>query len=138
MQLIENPNVLHLHDLQTSAEFFYLIVDRCKGTFYDYVENRKNKYSRFIFNYYLLLSGNPLTENESISFLMQLINGFKGLHEHKIIHRNVNIHNIYITDSGELKIGDVINYMTFYLFKLYNLVGVFKRIRVIRYYSNHS
>jgi serine/threonine protein kinase len=49
--------------------------------------------------------GRQLTENEACEFLKQLLNGFLGLHELFVIHRDLKLKNILV-HNGVLKIAD--------------------------------
>ena len=47
-----------------------------------------------------------LTELEVQCYIIQLIKGLQYLHSHKIIHRDLKLGNLFLTDKMELKIGD--------------------------------
>ena len=47
-----------------------------------------------------------LTEIEVQCYIIQLIKGLQYLHSHKIIHRDLKLGNLFLTDKMELKIGD--------------------------------
>ena len=47
-----------------------------------------------------------LTELEIQCYIIQLIKGLQYLHSHKIIHRDLKLGNLFLTDKMELKIGD--------------------------------
>ncbi len=38
--------------------------------------------------------------------MYQLLSGVKHLHEHKIIHRDLKLGNLFLNENMELKIGD--------------------------------
>lgn len=46
-----------------------------------------------------------LGEEESIYFLKQIMNGFRELHSHKIMHRDFKLANIFLNDDN-IVIGD--------------------------------
>ena len=54
----------------------------------------------------LLKRRKTLTEIEVQCYLIQLIQGLKYLHSHKIIHRDLKLGNLFLTDKMQLKIGD--------------------------------
>jgi polo-like kinase 1 len=47
-----------------------------------------------------------ITEHEARYFMHQLLDGIKHLQKNQIIHRNLNLCNIFINEDMELKIGD--------------------------------
>ena len=54
----------------------------------------------------LLTRRKTLTELEVQCYAIQLIKGLQYLHSHKIIHRDIKLGNLFLTDKMELKIGD--------------------------------
>ena len=54
----------------------------------------------------LLKRRKTLTELEVQCYIIQLIKGLQYLHSHKIIHRDLKLGNLFLTDKMELKIGD--------------------------------
>jgi len=89
MSKIHHPNLLHLYEYLETPNNFYLIMDYCNnGDMEKHVE--KNKF---------------LGEQESVYFLMQMMNGFKELHRHKIMHRDIKLANIFLNDDNII-IGD--------------------------------
>lgn len=89
MSMIDHPNVLHLHEYLETGNNYYLVIQYCNsGDLEDHV--KKNQY---------------LGEEESVYFLMQIMNGFKELHKHKIMHRDFKLANIFLNDDNVV-IGD--------------------------------
>lgn len=54
----------------------------------------------------LLKRRKTLTELEVQCFALQLIKALKYLHSHRIIHRDLKLGNLFITDKMEIKVGD--------------------------------
>ena len=54
----------------------------------------------------LLKRRKTLTEIEVQCYIIQLIKGLQYLHSHKIIHRDLKLGNLFLTDKMKLKIGD--------------------------------
>ncbi len=54
----------------------------------------------------LLKRRKAITEPETRYFLRHLLLGVKHLHDHKVIHRNLTLGNLFINDEMQLKIGD--------------------------------
>ena len=91
MHRIRHPNILHLYDLMESPNNYYLVVDFCnQGDFTKYLQAKGLKY---------------LPEKDAVNFLKQIMNGFRELRKHKIIHRDFKLTNILVHDEI-LKIGD--------------------------------
>lgn len=89
MSRIKHPNVLHLHEYLETGNNYYLVLDYCNsGDLEHHVKKNTN-----------------LGEQESIYFLMQIMNGFKELHKHKIMHRDFKLANIFLNDDKVI-IGD--------------------------------
>jgi serine/threonine protein kinase len=89
MSKIKHPNILHLYEYLETGNNYYLIIDYCNnGDMESYV--KKHQF---------------LGENESVYFLMQIMNGFKELHKNKIMHRDFKLANIFLNDD-KLIIGD--------------------------------
>jgi serine/threonine-protein kinase ULK/ATG1 len=54
---------------------------------------------------YLKKKNKKLSEQEAVTFLRQLCQGYRVLYEQKIIHRDIKPENIMLSD-GILKLGD--------------------------------
>lgn len=88
---IKHPNVMRLHDLMESQNNYYLVLDYCnQGDFSQFMKKRKLQY---------------LEESEAIYYLKQIMNGFKELRKHKVIHRDFKLENIMM-HNDTVKIGD--------------------------------
>lgn len=91
MNKIKHPNIVHLYELLESTNNYYMVIDYCNNAdFEQYMRSRKLKF---------------LEEAEAIFFLKQIMNGFKELRKHKVIHRDFKLANIMVHDDT-LKIGD--------------------------------
>ena len=89
MGKIKHPNILRLHEYLETGNNYYLVIDYCNsGDLEKHVKTHK-----------------ALGEDESVYFLMQIMNGFKELHKHKIMHRDFKLANIFLHDD-RLVIGD--------------------------------
>ena len=89
MSKIKHPNILHLYEYLETNNNFYLVIDYCNG---GDMESHLKKHQF-------------LGEDESVYFLMQIMNGFRELHKHKIMHRDFKLANIFLHDD-KLIIGD--------------------------------
>ena len=48
-----------------------------------------------------------LPEAEVWKYFIQMLRGLKGLHDLQIVHRDIKCANLFITKSGDLKLGDL-------------------------------
>lgn len=89
MKKFDHPNLLHLFELLETGNNYYMVISYCNhGDLMEYI----NKHG-------------PLGENDSIYFLMQIMNGFKELHRNNIMHRDFKPDNVFL-DHDRLVIGD--------------------------------
>lgn len=89
MSKINHPNILHLFEYLETKNNYYLVIQYCdSGDLETHV--KKNQ---------------CLEEEESVYFLMQIMNGFKELHKHKIMHRDFKLANIFL-HQDRIIIGD--------------------------------
>ena len=86
-----NPNIIRLLSHFIQDDRYHLVFEYCEGgDLENYIKKSPNR---------------CLNEKEVVCFLKQLLNGFKCLHENKIIHRDFKPDNVLIKD-GVLKIAD--------------------------------
>lgn len=55
---------------------------------------------------YLLLQSHPLSEQEVVVIFRQIASGLAYLHSSNIVHLDLKMANIFVTDEGIIKIGD--------------------------------
>jgi serine/threonine-protein kinase ULK/ATG1 len=81
-----------MYEFFETPEYHYLVMEYCKyGDLHDYIKQKPNS---------------TLTEEEAVEFLMQILNGFKGLHEILVIHRDIKLRNILVAENDKIKIAD--------------------------------
>ena len=89
-QALNYSKVIKIKSYSENAEKVYIIQELCKNrALSDLVKKRGH-----------------LTEIEVQSYILQIIQGLKYIHNSNIIHRDLKPNNIYISDKMELKIGD--------------------------------
>ena len=91
MKKLNHPNIIKLHEVFFDSENknVYLVLD--------YYEKGD------LFNF---LKGKPLKEKYTKKYMRQLASGLKYLHENNIIHRDLKLKNILVTNSNDIVISD--------------------------------
>ena len=89
-QLLNNPFIVSFYHYFEDLKNIYLIFEICENkTLKDLLKKRKR-----------------LTEIEVQYYLYQLIEALKYLHSKKIIHRDLKLSNLFLTENMVLKLGD--------------------------------
>ena len=87
---LNHPKIVKIKSYSEDPENVYIIQELCKNrSLADLLKNR-----------------GYLSEFEVQSYMFQLIQGLKYLHDRKIIHRDLKPSNIFLDEKFELKIGD--------------------------------
>ena len=87
--LHHNQVVAFEHNFEDS-ENVYILLELCQNqTLNELLKRRKS-----------------LSEIEVQCYIIQLVKGLQYLHSHKIIHRDLKLGNLFLTDKMQLKIGD--------------------------------
>ena len=93
LRSIEHPNVMRLHEVQTTERHVYLVLEYCPGGDLMQVIRAKGAQS----------------EEETRTYLVQLAHGLKHLRQRNLIHRDLKPQNLLLSAPGPhgvLKIGD--------------------------------
>lgn len=89
MGKFDHPNLLHLFENIEQDGIYYLVIDFCNnGDLMDYIDKH-----------------GALGEDDSIYFLMQIMNAFKELHRANVMHRDFKPDNLFL-DNDRVVIGD--------------------------------
>ncbi len=91
MKKLNHPNIMKLHEVffDNDNKNVYLVLEYYeKGDLHNF------------------LKGKPLKEKYAKKYMRQLASGLKYLHENKIIHRDLKLKNILVTDSNDIVISD--------------------------------
>ena len=89
MNELKHPNLLHCYELYQTSKNFYILMEYCEGGSLKHLRGNKG----------------GLSEQKSLNYMCQIMEGFKVLKRHKIIHRDVKLENLLIHDDI-LKIAD--------------------------------
>ncbi|NXP28121.1 PLK4 kinase, partial [Scytalopus superciliaris] len=88
---LKHPSILELYNYFEDSNYVYLILEMChNGEMSRYIKNRKK----------------PFLEDEARHFLHQIITGMLYLHSHGILHRDLTLSNILLTNNMNVKIAD--------------------------------
>ncbi|CAG0880408.1 unnamed protein product [Cyprideis torosa] len=89
---LKHPSVLEVLTFFEDDRYVYLVLELCE----------KGDLAKYVKNY-----GSPgLPENEAADFLRQIIEGLVYLQHHKILHRDLTLANVLLTDDLSAKIAD--------------------------------
>jgi len=87
---LHHTNIVGFEHFFEDSENVYILLEMCQNqTLNELLKRRKR-----------------LTELEVQCYLVQIIAGLKYLHSHRVIHRDLKLGNLFITDKMEEKIGD--------------------------------
>jgi serine/threonine-protein kinase ULK/ATG1 len=89
MSKIKHPNIMHLYEYMETQNNYYLVIQYCNN---GDLEGHLKKHKK-------------LSQDESLYFLMQIMNGFRELHKYKIMHRDFKLANIFLNEDS-IVIGD--------------------------------
>ena len=89
MNKLKHPNLLHCYELYQTSNNFYILMEFCNKGSLKHLRGNKG----------------GLGEVQSVCYLRQIMEGFKALRRHQIIHRDVKLENLLIKDDV-LKIAD--------------------------------
>ncbi len=87
---LHHPNVVGFEHYFEDTENVYILLEMCHNQSLNELLKRRKR----------------LTEIEVQCFCVQLIKALKYLHSHRVIHRDLKLGNLFITDKMEIKVGD--------------------------------
>ena len=87
---LAHPNIVKFEHYFEDIENVYILLEMCQNQSLNDLLIRRKK----------------LTEIEVQCYLIQIIEALKYLHSHRVIHRDLKLGNLFLTDKMELKIGD--------------------------------
>ncbi|KAJ9068428.1 Serine/threonine-protein kinase plk1 [Entomophthora muscae] len=87
---MNHPNVVKFHSAMEDESYVYMFMEICRcGTLKDLLYRRKT-----------------LTEPEVRFYLLQLLSALEYFMENRVIHRDLKLANVFVTEDMTLRIGD--------------------------------
>ena len=87
---LKHPHIVSFEYFFEDVEKVYIVLEMCHNQTLDELLKKRKR----------------LTEIEVQCYIVQLIEALKYLHSQKVIHRDLKLRNIFLTDKMELKVGD--------------------------------
>jgi len=85
-----HDNIVALHEAYADDNKIFLVMDYCqKGELYDMIERQRNT-----------------PEEDVKEYFKQILNGLIHLHENNVVHLDMSLENVFVTEDNKLKIGD--------------------------------
>ena len=92
MMRLQHSAVVGYRDTFIDNEYLCIVMEHCEGG---------DLASRIA-----LCRDRPFTEEQILQWLVQLALALHHVHERGVLHRDLKTHNVFITGSGHLKLGD--------------------------------
>ncbi|RHZ76638.1 hypothetical protein Glove_194g138 [Diversispora epigaea] len=87
---LNHQNIVKLHDVFDDDDFVYFRMELCSNqSLFEMVSNR-----------------GELTEPEVRFYMLQLLDAVEYMHNKNILHRDLKLENIFISEDMDLKVGD--------------------------------
>lgn len=89
---LRHENVVRLHDVVVGRHLdsIFLLMEYCEQDLASLLDNMQH----------------PFEETQVKCIMMQVLSGLKHLHQNYIVHRDLKVSNLLLTDSGCVKIAD--------------------------------
>jgi serine/threonine-protein kinase len=87
---LAHPNILRLHNLDTSSKTKFLVMEYVNGPNLKYILQRRSR----------------LTLDEALPIIRAVCNGLDYAHSRRVLHRDLKPANIMMTSKREVKIAD--------------------------------
>lgn len=94
LERLQHPNIVQFYETFVVKDVLYLVMEYCEeGDLQSKVKETRVK-------------GEYFCEDQIIEWFVQICLALKQLHDHHIIHRDIKIHNTFLTSNGLVKLGD--------------------------------
>lgn len=93
--MCQHPNIVKLLDLFENLEHYYIVLECMEGKdMFDYLKSRSFQ----------------ITEERAKELMMQLIHAVQYLHSYGIVHRDLKLENIMMTDNSEQSVPKLVDF----------------------------
>ncbi|KAM9391215.1 serine/threonine-protein kinase PLK1 [Salvelinus alpinus] len=87
---LDNPHIVGFHGFFEDDDFVFVVLEICRRRSLLELHKRRK----------------AITEPEARYYMMQLVKGCQYLHNNRVIHRDLKLGNIFLSDDMDVKIGD--------------------------------
>ncbi|XP_036828406.1 serine/threonine-protein kinase PLK1-like isoform X1 [Oncorhynchus mykiss] len=87
---LDNPHIVGFHGFFEDDDFVFVVLEICRRRSLLELHKRRK----------------AVTEPEARYYMMQLVKGCQYLHNNRVIHRDLKLGNIFLSDDMDVKIGD--------------------------------
>ncbi|XP_045569644.1 serine/threonine-protein kinase PLK1 isoform X2 [Salmo salar] len=87
---LDNPHIVGFHGFFEDDDFVFVVLEICRRRSLLELHKRRK----------------AVTEPEARYYMMQLVKGCQYLHDNRVIHRDLKLGNIFLSDDMDVKIGD--------------------------------
>lgn len=93
---LTHPNIIGLKDVIHAGHKIILVFEFCDFDLKKIMDNHKKHTGK----------DQGLPEADIKHFLKQILLGIQKCHKHRVLHRDLKPHNLFVNDKNELKLGD--------------------------------
>jgi polo-like kinase 1 len=87
---VHNPHIVQFEHYFEDSENVYILLEMCQNQSLNELLKRRKR----------------ITEIEAVYYIRQIIDALKYLHSHRIIHRDLKLGNLFLSEKMVLKVGD--------------------------------
>ncbi|XP_055763073.1 serine/threonine-protein kinase PLK1 isoform X1 [Salvelinus fontinalis] len=87
---LDNPHIVGFHGFFEDDDFVFVVLEICRRRSLLELHKRRK----------------AITEPEARYYMMQLVKGCQYLHNNRVIHRDLKLGNVFLSDDMDVKIGD--------------------------------
>ena len=93
--MCQHPNIVKLLDLFENIDYYYIVLECMEGKdMFDYLKSRSFK----------------ITEDRAKELMFQLMQAVEYLHSYGIVHRDLKLENIMMSDNSEKSVPKLVDF----------------------------